>query len=92
MSNNQNSVRKSLEDTTEHASDQDIPGKLSKHQAGSGGEGSRGLLKWKGIVFTPENDDVEERESSNITTCTEDSDSQLTMDKENEQEDHVSRS
>ncbi|XP_023722742.2 tyrosine-protein phosphatase non-receptor type 13 isoform X6 [Cryptotermes secundus] len=89
MSNSQNSMRKSLEDTTEHASDQDIPGKLSKHQTGSGGEGSRGLLKWKGIVFTPENDAVEERENSNITPCPEDSSSQLAMDKENEQGDQV---
>lgn len=89
MTNNQNSMRKSLEDTTEHASDQDIPGKLFKHQAGNGGEGSRGLLKWKGIVFTPDNDEVEELESSNNTTCTEGSSSQLTMDKENEQGDQV---
>jgi hypothetical protein len=91
MSNNQNSMRKTLEDTTEHASDQDIPGKLFKHQAGSSSDGSRGLLKWKGIVFTPENDEEEELQRGNNAACTEDSSSQLTVDKENKQ-DQVTRS
>jgi hypothetical protein len=92
MSNNQASMRKSLQEGTEHASDQDIPGKLFKCQAGPGGEGSRGLLKWKGVVFTPEHDDMDEVGSSNMTTCTDDSSSQLTVDRENEQEEQVTRS
>jgi hypothetical protein len=91
MSHNQTSMRKSSQDGTEHASDQDIPGKLFKCQAGPGGEGSKGLLKWKGIVFTPEHDDVDEVGSSNMTTCTDDSCSQLTINRETEQEEQVSR-
>jgi len=91
MSNSQSSMRKSSEDATEHASDQDIPGKLFNCQAGSGGDGSRGLLKWKGIVFTPENDEVVEQGSSNVPTCTYDSSSHLTVVRENEQ-DQVTRS
>lgn len=92
MSNNQSSMRKNSEEATEHASDQDIPGKLFNCQAGSGGNGSRGLLKWKGIVFTPENDEVEELGSSNITTCTDGSSSQVTVDRESEQGNQVTRS
>jgi hypothetical protein len=91
MSNNQSSMRKNSEDATERASDQDIPGKLFKCQAGSGGNGSRGLLKWKGIVFTPENDEVEEMGSSNITTCTDSRSSQLAVGGENEQGNQVTR-
>jgi hypothetical protein len=83
MSNNQNSMRKSMEDTSERASDQDIPGKLFKHQTGSGSEGSRGLLKWKGIVFTPENGEAEQLESSDITSSS---------DKEHEEGNQVTRS
>ncbi|KAJ4433491.1 hypothetical protein ANN_15795, partial [Periplaneta americana] len=83
--NNQNSMRKNSDDTAERASDQDIPGKLFNCQAGSGGDGSRGLLKWKGVVFTPENDEVEELGSGNVTTCTDDSSSQ----RENEQGDQM---
>lgn len=80
VSNNQSTARKSSDD----ASDQDIPGRLFNCQPGSGGDGSRGLLKWKGIVFTPENDEVEELGSSNLTTFFDDSSSQLTVDRENE--------
>ncbi|PSN46134.1 hypothetical protein C0J52_12070, partial [Blattella germanica] len=64
--NNQNSMRKGSEEGVDHVSDQDIPGKVFNCQAGSGGEGSRGLLKWKGVVFTPESDEVEELGSSNV--------------------------
>ncbi|GFG38789.1 hypothetical protein Cfor_02801, partial [Coptotermes formosanus] len=85
-SNSQASMRKNSQDGAGHASDQDIPGKLFKCQAGPGDEGSRGLLKWKGIVFTPEHDDVDEVRSDNMT---DDSSSQLTIDRENEQEDQV---
>lgn len=92
MSNNQSSMRKSSQDGAEHASDQDIPGKLFKCQAGPGGEGSRGLLKWKGIVFTPEHDDADEVGSSNMTSCTDDSSSQLSIGRETEQEVQVTRS
>jgi hypothetical protein len=87
-SNSQASMRKNSQDGAGHASDQDIPGKLFKCQAGPGDEGSRGLLKWKGIVFTPEHDDVDEVRSDNMT---DDSSSQLTIDRENEQEDQVTR-
>jgi len=92
MSNNQSSMRKSSQDGAEHASDQDIPGKLFKCQAEPGGEGSRGLLKWKGIVFTPEHDDADEVGSSNMTSCTDDSSSQLSISRETEQEVQVTRS
>ena len=91
MSNNQSSLRKSSQDGAEHASDQDIPGKLFKFQAGPGDEGSRGLLKWKGIVFTPEHDDADEVGSSNITSF-DDSSSQLSISRETEQEAQVTRS
>jgi hypothetical protein len=92
MSNSRNSMRKGSQDGPEHASDQDIPGKLFQCQAGPGGEGSRGLLKWKGIVFTPEHDDADEVGSSNVTSCTDDSISQLSVNRENEQEVQVTRS
>jgi len=90
-SNNQSSMRASSQDGAEHASDQDIPGKLSKCQAGPGDEGSRGLLKWKGIVFTPEHD-ADEVGNSNMTSCTDDSSSQLSISRETEQEVQVTRS
>ncbi|KAJ9587162.1 hypothetical protein L9F63_019316, partial [Diploptera punctata] len=82
-SNNQNSMKKNSEDAAEHVSDQDIPGKIFNCQAGTGGEGSRGLLKWKGVVFTPENDEVEELGSGNETS------SQATIIKDIEQGDQV---
>jgi len=89
MSNNQSSLRASSQDGAEHASDQDIPGKLSKCQAGPGDEGPRGLLKWKGIVFTPEHNDVDQVGSSNMTSFTDDSSSQLSLSRETEQETQV---
>nr|CAD7454456.1 unnamed protein product [Timema tahoe] len=50
---------KVAEEIHEHASDQDIPGKVFGSCPG-GAEGTRGLLKWKGVVFTPESDPAEE--------------------------------
>nr|CAD7595215.1 unnamed protein product [Timema genevievae] len=50
---------KVAEEVHEHASDQDIPGKVFGSCPG-GAEGTRGLLKWKGVVFTPESDPAEE--------------------------------
>nr|CAD7413774.1 unnamed protein product [Timema poppensis] len=50
---------KVVEEVHEHASDQDIPGKVFGSCPG-GAEGTRGLLKWKGVVFTPESDPAEE--------------------------------
>ena len=87
-SNNQNSMRKGSEDGAEHVSDQDIPGKLFNCQSGTGAEGSRGLLKWKGVVFTPENDEVEELGSGNFAAVDE-TRSQAVVDKENELGDQV---
>ena len=86
-SNNTNSMRKGSEDGAEHVSDQDIPGKLFNCQSGSGGDGSRGLLKWKGVVFTPENDDVEELGSG--SAATDDTTSEAVFGRQNELGDQV---
>ncbi|XP_066998955.2 tyrosine-protein phosphatase non-receptor type 13 isoform X2 [Anabrus simplex] len=66
----------------ERASDQDIPGRVfsCRPGAGSTAEGSRGLLKWKGVVFTPETDEVEG--ASRILGSEDTVNSQTTAEKE----------
>lgn len=51
-----NVLKKPAEDDgNEHSSDQDIPGRVFEEE----GEGSRGLMKWKGVMFAPENGGTE---------------------------------